>query len=82
MGLSCDNWNTGSSAFNGYPGYAGFFVTFAMACSTLVGVGPPGGVAAWNSSVQLSALATQLATALLSELNVASVEVSVPFGLN
>jgi hypothetical protein len=53
---------------------------FATAWSTLVGGGPPGGVAALNSFAQLLATATQLATALVSELKVAKVEVSVAFG--
>src|SRR5262249_43523266 len=80
MGFSCDNKNTGSCALDGYPGYDGFLMMFAIACSTFVGAAPPGGVAAWKRTLQLMASATQLATALLSELNVASVVVSVPFG--
>src|SRR5262252_9622644 len=80
MGFSCDNKNTGSCAIDGYPGYDGFLMMFAIACSTFVGAAPPGGVAAWKRTLQLMASATQLATALLSELNVASVVVSVPFG--
>src|SRR5215831_2505671 len=80
MGFSCDNKNTGSCAIDGYPGYDGFLMMFAIACSTFVGAAPPGGVAAWKSTLQLMASATQLATALLRELNVASVVVSVPFG--
>ena len=54
----------------------------AMARSTFAGGGPPGGVAAANRLAQWCALATQPATALLSVLKVASVEVSVPFGVN
>src|SRR5215831_20630773 len=80
MGLSCDNRNTGSCALDGYPEYDGFLMMFAIACSTFVGGAPPGSVAAWKRTLQLMACATQLATALLSELNVASVVVSAPFG--
>src|SRR5262245_59164144 len=80
MGRCCDNRNTGSSVFTGYPGYDGFLVMLAIACSTLLGAEPRGGVAALKSLVQLLACATQLATALPSELNVASVDVSVLLG--
>src|SRR5215472_13417222 len=80
MGFSCDNRNTGSCAIDGYPGYDGFLMMFAIACSTFVGAAAPGGVAAWKRTLQLMASTTRLATALLSELKVASVVVSVPFG--
>ena len=54
---------------------------FATAWSTFDGREPPDGVVASNSFAQLLAVATQLATTLLSELKVANVDVSVPFGL-
>src|SRR5262249_37057768 len=80
MGRSSDSMNTGSVVFTGNPGYDGFLVMFAIAWSTLPAAEPPGGVAASRSLEQLLACATQLATALLSELNVAGVDVSVLFG--
>src|SRR6187401_2718728 len=54
---------------------------FATACSTLSGVTPPGGLAALKRLWHAASLATHAATALASELNVASVDVSTPFGL-
>ncbi len=54
---------------------------FATAWSTFLGVCPPGSAVPRKRAVQLLCLAMQLATALVSELNVASVEVSVPFGV-
>ena len=53
----------------------------ATASSRFFGRLPPGGVAASSRAAQLSSSVMQLASAFASALNVASVEVSVPFGV-